>query len=71
MLGSAPYPSQIKITVSIAINSTSSIRLARRTIDVEGNAATIETHGRHDPCLEIRATPIAEGFLVVALIDHG
>src|SRR5580765_6488913 len=59
------------ITVSIAIKPTSSIRLARRTIDVEGNAATIETHGRHDPCVGIRATPIAEAFLALVLIDHG
>jgi chorismate synthase len=58
------------ITVSIAIKPTSSIRLARRTIDVEGNAATIETHGRHDPCVGMRATPIAEAFLAMVLIDH-
>jgi chorismate synthase len=58
------------ITVSIAIKPTSSIRLARQTIDVEGNAATIETHGRHDPCVGIRATPIAEAFLALVLIDH-
>jgi chorismate synthase len=44
--------------------------LPRRTIDVEGNAATIETHGRHDPCVGIRATPIAEAFLALVLIDH-
>ena len=58
------------VVVSIAIKPTSSIRLARRTIDVEGNAATIETHGRHDPCVGIRATPIAEAFLALVLIDH-
>jgi len=58
------------IVVSIAIKPTSSIRLPRRTIDVEGNAATIETHGRHDPCVGIRATPIAEAFLALVLIDH-
>jgi chorismate synthase len=58
------------ITVSIAIKPTSSIRLARRTIDVEGNAAIIETHGRHDPCVGIRATPIAEAFLALVLADH-
>jgi chorismate synthase len=58
------------VTVSIAIKPTSSIRLARRTIDVEGHAATIETHGRHDPCVGIRATPIAEAFLALVLIDH-
>jgi chorismate synthase len=58
------------IVVSIAIKPTSSIRLPRRTIDIEGNAATIETHGRHDPCVGIRATPIAEAFLALVLIDH-
>ena len=44
--------------------------LPRKTIDVEGNAATIETHGRHDPCVGIRATPIAEAFLALVLVDH-
>ncbi len=58
------------ILVSIAIKPTSSIRLPRRTIDIEGHAATIETHGRHDPCVGIRATPIAEAFLALVLIDH-
>jgi chorismate synthase len=58
------------IVVSIAIKPTSSIRLARQTIDIEGHAATIETHGRHDPCVGIRATPIAEAFLALVLIDH-
>lgn len=58
------------VLVSIAIKPTSSIRLARKTIDIEGNAATIETHGRHDPCVGIRATPIAEAFLALVLIDH-
>jgi chorismate synthase len=58
------------IVVSIAIKPTSSIRLARRTIDIEGHAAAIETHGRHDPCVGIRATPIAEAFLALVLIDH-
>src|SRR3954470_5734751 len=58
------------VVVSIAIKPTSSIRLARRTVHIEGNAATIETHGRHDPCVGIRATPIAEAFLALVLIDH-
>jgi chorismate synthase len=58
------------IVVSIAIKPTSSTRLPRRTIDVDGNAATIETHGRHDPCVGIRATPIAEAFFALILIDH-
>ena len=58
------------VVVSIAIKPTSSIRLARRTIDKTGRAATIETHGRHDPCVGIRATPIAEAMLALTLMDH-
>jgi chorismate synthase len=58
------------IVVSIAIKPTSSIRLARRTVDVAGRPAAIETHGRHDPCVGIRATPIAEAFLALVLADH-
>jgi chorismate synthase len=58
------------IVVSIAIKPTSSIRLARRTIDKAGNTASIETHGRHDPCVGIRATPIAEAMLALTLMDH-
>ena len=58
------------VVVSIAIKPTSSIRLARRTIDKAGRAATIETHGRHDPCVGIRATPIAEAMLALTLMDH-
>src|SRR5687767_13165754 len=58
------------VVVNIAIKPTSSIRLPRKTIDVEGNAATIETHGRHDPCVGIRATPIAEAFFALVLVDH-
>ena len=59
-----------EIVVSIAIKPTSSIRLPRKTVDVSGKAATIETHGRHDPCVGIRATPIAEAFLALVLVDH-
>jgi chorismate synthase len=58
------------VTVSIAIKPTSSIRLTRRTVDKQGASATIETHGRHDPCVGIRATPIAEAMLALTLIDH-
>src|SRR5882672_5080192 len=58
------------VVVSIAIKPTSSIRLDRQSIDTAGAAATIETHGRHDPCVGIRATPIAEAFLALVLIDH-
>ena len=58
------------VTVSIALKPTSSIRLPRRTIDVDGNAATVSTTGRHDPCVGIRATPIAEAMLACVLMDH-
>jgi chorismate synthase len=58
------------ITVSIAIKPTSSIRTARRSIDLTGNPAAVETHGRHDPCVGIRATPIAEAMLALVLMDH-
>ena len=58
------------ITVSIAIKPTSSIRTPRRSIDKAGNAVMVETFGRHDPCVGIRATPIAEAMLALVLIDH-
>ncbi len=58
------------IVVNIAIKPTSSIRLARRSIDLAGQATTVATEGRHDPCVGIRATPIAEAMLALVLIDH-
>jgi len=58
------------VTVSIALKPTSSIRIARRTIDVRGNPTQVETTGRHDPCVGIRATPIAEAMLACVLADH-
>jgi chorismate synthase len=58
------------ITVSLALKPTSSIRLPRRTINTRGEATTIETTGRHDPCVGIRATPIAEAMLACVLADH-
>ena len=58
------------VTVSIAIKPTSSIRLDRHTIDKAGNPVVINTHGRHDPCVGIRATPIAEAMLALVLIDR-
>ena len=58
------------VTVSIALKPTSSIRLPRRTINIRGEAVTIETTGRHDPCVGIRATPIAEAMLACILMDH-
>jgi chorismate synthase len=58
------------IVVNIAIKPTSSIRLPRQSIDKQGKAVTVETHGRHDPCVGIRATPIAEAMLAIVLMDH-
>ncbi|NDY92151.1 chorismate synthase [Ideonella livida] len=58
------------VQVHLAIKPTSSIRLPRRSIDVEGQPVTVETHGRHDPCVGIRATPIAEAMLALVLVDH-
>ena len=58
------------ISVSLAIKPTSSIRTPRRSIDKAGDPAVLETFGRHDPCVGIRATPIAEAMLALVLIDH-
>ena len=58
------------ITVSIAIKPTSSIRTPRRSVDKDGNPVMVETFGRHDPCVGIRATPIAEAMLALVLMDH-
>jgi chorismate synthase len=58
------------ITVSIALKPTSSIRQPGATIDTQGQAMEMVTHGRHDPCVGIRATPIAEAMLAIVLMDH-
>ena len=58
------------IVVNVAIKPTSSIRLPRRSVDRTGAPVMVETHGRHDPCVGIRATPIAEAMLALVLIDH-
>ena len=58
------------IVAHIALKPTSSIRLPRNTINKQGEAVQIKTHGRHDPCVGIRATPIAEAMLALVLIDH-
>ena len=58
------------ILVSIALKPTSSIRLPGRTINIRGNADEVVTKGRHDPCVGIRATPIAEAMLAIVLLDH-
>ncbi len=58
------------ILCSIALKPTSSIVIAGRTIDIDGKAADIRTTGRHDPCVGIRATPIAEAMVALVLMDH-
>jgi chorismate synthase len=58
------------IVVNVAIKPTSSIRLPRRSIDKQGEPVIVETFGRHDPCVGIRATPIAEAMLALVLMDH-
>ena len=58
------------ITASIAIKPTSSIRTPRPSIDKSGQPIAVETFGRHDPCVGIRATPIAEAMLALVLMDH-
>jgi len=58
------------ILVSIALKPTSSIRLPGRTVDLQGEPVEVVTTGRHDPCVGIRATPIAEAMLAIVLMDH-
>lgn len=58
------------ITVSMALKPTSSLRLPGQSVDVNGEPCEIITTGRHDPCVGIRATPIAEAMLAIVLMDH-
>ncbi|ETF02261.1 chorismate synthase [Advenella kashmirensis W13003] len=58
------------ITVSLAIKPTSSIRIERKSVNRAGEPVMVQTLGRHDPCVGIRATPIAEALLALVLIDH-
>jgi chorismate synthase len=58
------------IQVNIALKPTSSIPQGRRSIDKDGNDVTMQTTGRHDPCVGVRATPIAEAMLALVLMDH-
>ncbi|MEJ6649253.1 MAG: chorismate synthase [Burkholderiales bacterium] len=58
------------VVARIAIKPTSSIRLDRQSIDKGGSSVTVNTYGRHDPCVGIRATPIAEAMVALVLIDH-
>ncbi len=58
------------LVVSIAVKPTSSIRVPRASIDRAGAPTVVETFGRHDPCVGIRATPIAEALLALVVMDH-
>jgi chorismate synthase len=58
------------ILVNIALKPTSSLHLPGKTVDLDGKPVEIRTKGRHDPCVGIRATPIAEAMLALVLMDH-
>jgi chorismate synthase len=58
------------IVAHIALKPTSSITLPGQTLDTDGNAREVITKGRHDPCVGVRATPIAEAMLAIVLMDH-
>ncbi|QGG79728.1 chorismate synthase [Litorivicinus lipolyticus] len=59
-----------QIVARLALKPTSSIQIPGDTIDVNGNPAEVITTGRHDPCVGVRATPIAEAMLAIVLLDH-
>ncbi len=58
------------IVAHLALKPTSSITVPGRSVDVDGNPVDVITKGRHDPCVGIRATPIAEAMMAIALMDH-
>lgn len=58
------------LIVSLAVKPTSSIRVPRRSIDIDGNPVNVITKGRHDPCVGLRATPVAEALLAIIVMDH-
>lgn len=58
------------IVAHIALKPTSSLHLPCESIDIHGNSIEISTKGRHDPCVGIRATPIAEAMMAIVLMDH-
>lgn len=58
------------LEINIAVKPTSSIATPRRSIDLSGHPVEMATHGRHDPCVGLRAAPIAEAMLALVLIDH-
>jgi len=59
-----------EIIAHVAFKPTSSIRLSGDTVDMDGKSTELVTHGRHDPCVGIRATPICEAMLAITLMDH-
>lgn len=58
------------ICVTIALKPTASITTPAKSLDIEGNEVTVQTKGRHDPCVGVRATPIAEAMLAIVIMDH-
>lgn len=58
------------LVANIALKPTSSIGISGKTIDIEGNPTDIITRGRHDPCVGIRAVPIAEAMMAITVMDH-
>ncbi|MGY8789917.1 MAG: chorismate synthase, partial [Pseudomonadales bacterium] len=58
------------VVAHIALKPTSSIRIPGETVDINGKSAEVVTTGRHDPCVGIRATPIAEAMMAIILMDH-
>jgi chorismate synthase len=58
------------LVAKIALKPTSSIRLPGKSIDIKGDSVDVITTGRHDPCVGIRATPIAEAMVAIVLMDH-
>jgi chorismate synthase len=58
------------VVARIALKPTSSLRLPGKTIDLNGEPVEVITEGRHDPCVGIRATPIAEAMMAIVLMDH-
>ncbi|MBF0614195.1 MAG: chorismate synthase [Magnetococcales bacterium] len=59
-----------EIIARLALKPTSSIRIPRRTVDIHGQAREVVTEGRHDPCVGIRAVPVAEAMMALTLADH-
>ncbi|MBF0263582.1 MAG: chorismate synthase [Magnetococcales bacterium] len=59
-----------EIVARLALKPTSSIRIPKRTVDVHGNPRQVITEGRHDPCVGIRAVPVAESMMALTLADH-